>query len=133
VSQAIQAGRLDRSVLVVDGVPTIPDFEVADDEWKANTRKPARGANARLNHWKAKSAALAYRRQAGELVEGTEVVALLATAFSTLRTVWEDFPDKVDQALNLSLEDTTRLEELVCQTLHRSFEQLDALTGRFER
>ena len=48
VSKAYRAGRLPRSVAVVDGKPHVIDVDLADQEWQANTRprvdRPAKQA-----------------------------------------------------------------------------------------
>lgn len=130
VSQAIKVGRLAQSVARVDGVPTIPDFAAADQEWDETSEHGEFGPAAEEKRWKAKLAELTYKQRAGELVSAAEMQAAVADALSALRSVLEDLPDKADQALpHLSLEDSNKLEEIVRELLQRGFEKLVALAG----
>lgn len=43
VSKAVRVGRLDESVIIVDGQPKIADAALADSEWEARTRAPVGG------------------------------------------------------------------------------------------
>lgn len=49
VQKAIEAGRLARSVVMVEGVARIASFELADEEWTANTQHLKR-ANFAAGH-----------------------------------------------------------------------------------
>lgn len=138
VSQAVKKGRLQTSIVMVDGQPTIPDFAAADAEWDLNTQTELSGAGAREMHWRAElaerkvaQADLELQKRAGQLVEGEDVTAMLAAALAALREVWEDFPDEIDQVLNVSLEESSRVEQLVAARLQRSFEKLEALVAEF--
>lgn len=54
-------------------------------------------ASAREKHWRAESAQLEYRREAGELVEAREVQATVASAFATVRTRLLGVPSRMKQ------------------------------------
>ncbi|MCP4448295.1 MAG: hypothetical protein GY811_23590 [Myxococcales bacterium] len=44
VTRAIKSGRLDKSIVLIEGKPKISDPELARREWKANTRGKSDGA-----------------------------------------------------------------------------------------
>jgi phage terminase Nu1 subunit (DNA packaging protein) len=133
VSHAWKAGRIQRSVVLVDGRPTIPDFAAADREWAANsdyTRQPERvdgeepnegeyaGAAAREKHWRAELAELQYKQRAGELVNAAEMAAAMTDAYTTVRTKLLGLPSKAKQRLpHLQLADLATLEEIVREAL----------------
>ncbi len=140
VSRAWKAGRLQASVALIDGRPTIPDFDRADLEWAENSdyrRQPARidgdslegdegddqaepyaGAAAREKHWRAELAELQYKQRAGELVNAAEMATEMANTFSTVRSKLLGLPSKAKQALpHLTLEDLATLDDIVREAL----------------
>lgn len=138
VSKAIRNGRLQRSVVMVNGAATIPDFAAADAEWLENTKGSAdaagvreRLARAELAEQKAALAKIDVQKKSGELVHAEDVVAITGEALAALRDVWEGLPDEIDQVLNVSLDDSDRIEQIVRARLARSFEKLEAVVERF--
>jgi hypothetical protein len=140
VSRAWKAGRLQRSVVLIDGRPTVTDFADADREWEENsdyTRQPQRldapsgdtpgeddaagpyaGAAAREKHWKAELAELQYKQRAGELVNAAEMTAAITAEYATVRTKLLGLPSKAKQRLpHLTLPDLATLDDIVREAL----------------
>jgi P27 family predicted phage terminase small subunit len=129
VSRAIKAGRLVASVVTVDGSPKIADADLADQEWDANTdhskAPPASdgdmdgaAAAARERHWKALTAELNYRRQAGELVEAAAAeerwLALIATAQTKLLAIGSRMKQRLP---HLTISDIATIDDFVRESL----------------
>jgi hypothetical protein len=69
-------------------------------------------------HWKAKTAELKFRQEAGELVPAESVAAKLEDTFRTCRTKLLGIPSRARQALpHLTLQDLAALESLVREAL----------------
>jgi phage terminase Nu1 subunit (DNA packaging protein) len=155
--QAVQrAIDKDRISCVLDaGVKRIPDPDAADREWAANTdhtRSPGyvkdmadmtdeeleqlegeeggpslSKASAIEKHWKAKSAELAYKERAGELVNAAEVATEYANFCTTVRTKLLGLPSRMKQAHpDLTLEQLATLDDYVREAL----EELAADSGQ---
>jgi hypothetical protein len=140
VQRAIEAERI--SFMLVGGQKRIPDPDAADREWAANTdhsRAPGsvkdqadwfedegddgvepslRDASAREKHWKALTAELNYRRQAGELVEAAAAeerwLALIATAQTKLLAIGSRMKQRLP---HLTISDIATIDDLVRESL----------------
>jgi hypothetical protein len=129
VRKAISGGRLQRSIVLVDGVPQVADVALADQEWSTNTdlsrahddvkRRAAAAsppasnivlfpppagdsmaaASAAEKHWRAKKAELDYKRAAGELVDAAEIKGRIVEIFTTCRSKLLGLPTKAKQRL----------------------------------
>ena len=75
-------------------------------------------ASAREKYWKAKSAELAYRERAGELVDAREMAAAIADDYSTVRTRMLAVPSRVKQVhAELPLEVLATIDQAIRDAL----------------
>jgi hypothetical protein len=146
VQRAIESGRLERSVVVVEGEPKIADPELADGEWAANTRpradrdvKPANGVDAEpgdhaigypearrrreIELWRQARVQrevdeLELAKRKGELVSVAEARADVVEKFSVVKTKLLGLAVRVKQRLpHVVVEDVRVIDALVREAL----------------
>lgn len=111
VSKAIKTERLLDSVVYIDGAPKIGDPDLADREWDDHTDPSRKGADvddaggsalvkasAEEKQWRAKSAELKFRKDAGELVEAQQLQAEYIDLCTQVRNKLLGLPSRMKQA-----------------------------------
>ncbi len=140
ISSACKTGRLNACVIrdAKGRAVGITDPELADREWEANSNhlksRSARPENdppvpsasgmtlveAQTNEriWKAKSAELQYKQEAGELADAKELVSKFTTHVTGVRNKLLGIPSRAkSQIPTLTLQDIATLEALVREAL----------------